>query len=158
MGNRHAVKSAVLTFGTATFDMETGYVMKPETKEAVEVTALSDTVKQFIAGALKEMDEFTLPLYMKGANDITVDDAPAALGIAVSLEDGIGDDVTFSVSWNRVIVTKVAPSQIQASSDRKALYDVTFRPDGSVAAPAQTQAGTNTGTNTNTNTGTGTGN
>ena len=142
MGNRHAVKSAVLTFGTSTFDMETGYVMKPETKEAVEVTALSDTVKQFIAGALKEMDEFTLPLYMKGANDITVDDAPAALSIAVSLEDGIGDDVTFSVSWNRAIVTKVAPSQIQASSDRKALYDVTFRPDGSVAAASTPAAET----------------
>ena len=142
MGNRHAVKSAVLTFGTASFDMETGYVMKPETKEAVEVTALSDTVKQFIAGALKEMDEFTLPLYMKGENDITVDDTPAALDIAVSLEDGIGDDVTFSVSWNRAIVTKVAPSQIQASSDRKALYDVTFRPDGSVAAASTPAAET----------------
>lgn len=142
MGNRHAVKSAVLTFGTAPFDMETGYVMRPETKEAVEVTALSDTVKQFIAGALKEMDEFTLPIYMKGENDITVDDAPAALDIAVSLEDGIGEDVTFSVSWNRAIVTKVAPSQIQASSDRKALYDVTFRPDGSVAAASTPAAET----------------
>lgn len=136
MGNRRAVKSAVLKFGEATFDMETGYVMKPETKEAVEVTALSDTIKQYIAGALKEMDEFTLPIYMKGENDITVDDSPAALVIDVALEDGISDDVTFSISWNRAIVTKVAPSQIQASSDRKALYDVTFRPDGSVAAQA----------------------
>lgn len=136
MGSRYAVKTAVLTFGSTNFDMESGYAMKPETKEAVEVTALSDTIKQFIEGALKEMDEFTLPIYMKGANDITVDDSPAALSIAVVLENGIDADVEVSVAWNRAIVTKVAPSQIQASSDRKALYDVTFRPDGSVAAAA----------------------
>ena len=142
MGSRYAVKTAVLTFGSTTFDMETGYAMKPETKEAVEVTALSDTIKQFIEGALKEMDEFTLPIYMKGANDITVDDTPDALSVAVALENGIDKDVELSVSWNRVIVTKVAPSQIQASSDRKALYDVTFRPDGSVAAASTPAAST----------------
>lgn len=135
MANRYAVKTATLTFGSATFDMETGPVMKAETREAVEVTALSDTVKQFITGALKEVDEFTIPVYMKGTGDLTVDTAAATLTIAATLDDGVvASPVSVSISWNKAIITKVAPSQIQASSDRKALYDVTFRPDGSTAS------------------------
>lgn len=132
MANRYAVKSATLTFGSTTYDMASGPAMKAETKEAVETTALSDQVKQFITGALKEVDEFTVTLYQKGTGDITVDDAPASLTIAVTLENG-GTDVTTSVSYNKVIVTKVAPPSLDASSDRKAVYDVTFRPDGSTA-------------------------
>ena len=60
MANRYAVKSATLTFGSTTYDMASGPAMKAETKEAVEITALSDQVKQFITGALKEVDEFTV--------------------------------------------------------------------------------------------------
>jgi len=133
MANRYAVKSAVLTFGGETYDMATGPAMKAETKEAVDTTALSDSVKQFITGALKEIDEFTVTLYQKGSGDITVDAAPAALSIAVTLEDG-GSDVTANVAYAKAIVTKVAPPSLDASSDRKAVYDVTFRPDGSTAA------------------------
>lgn len=134
MAKRYAVKSATLKFGESSFDMETGPAMKAETKEAVETTALSDTIKRFIPGALKEVDEFTLPLYMQGKDDITVDNDPAPLEITVVLENGEDEDVDgIKVSYAKVIVTKVAPSQIQASSDRKALYDVTFRPDGSEA-------------------------
>jgi hypothetical protein len=133
MANRYAVKSATLTFGSTTYDMASGPAMKAETKDAVETTALSDQVKQFITGALKEVDEFTVSLYQKGTGDITVDDTPAALTIAVTLENG-GTDVTASVAYAKAIVTKVAPPSLDASGDRKAVYDVTFRPDGSVAA------------------------
>jgi hypothetical protein len=86
---------------------------------------------------LVETDEFTCSLYQKGTGDITVDDAPASLTIAVTLENG-GTDVMTSVSYNKVIVTKVAPPSLDASGDRKAVYDVTFRPDGSVAAQSNT--------------------
>lgn len=137
MANRYAVKSAVLTFGGETYDMATGPAMKAETKEAVDTTALSDSVKQFITGALKEIDEFTVTLYQKGSGDITVDAAPAALSIAVTLENG-GTDVTANVAYAKAIVTKVAPPSLDASSDRKAVYDVTFRPDGSTGAGAGT--------------------
>lgn len=130
--SRYAVKSATLTFGGSTYDMDVSPVMKGETKEAVEVTALTDSVKQFIPGALKEEDELTITLYQKGTGDITPDATPAALSIAVVLENGT-TDVSATVSYNKAIVTKVAPPQIDASSDRKATYDVTFRPDGSVA-------------------------
>lgn len=147
---RYAVKSATLKFGSTTFDMETGIVMKPESRDAVETTSLADTIKRFIKGALKEQDEFTLPIYMKGSSDITVDDTPATVEIGATLEDGETDDVSLTVKWNKCIVTKVAPSQLQASSDRKALYDVTFRPDGSplpTTAPApQNNGGTGAGT------------
>lgn len=133
MAQRYAVKSAVLTFGGTTYDMATGPAMKAETKEAVETTALSDQIKQFIPGAVKETDEFTVTLYQKGTGDITVDATPAALSIAVTLENGDAD-VSATVSYAKAIVTKVAPPSIDASGDRKATYDVTFRPDGSAAA------------------------
>jgi hypothetical protein len=128
---RYAIKSAVLTFGGKTYEMASAPVMKGETKEAVDVTALSDSTKQFIAGALKEVDEFTVTLFQAGANDITVDAEPAALTMAVTLENGEDNDVTSSVSYAKAIVTKVSPPSIDASSERKATYDVTFRPDGS---------------------------
>lgn len=133
MGSRYAVKSATLTFGTASYEMAASPVIAGETKEAVEVTALSDSVKQFISGALKEMDEFTVTLYQKGTGDLTVDATPAALSITVVLENGTGTDANATVSYAKAIVTKVSPPSIDASSDRKATYDVTFRPDGSAA-------------------------
>ena len=126
--SRYAVKSATLTFGGTVYDMSTGVAGKSETKDAVEVTALSDSVKQFITGALKETDEFTLTLF-QGANDITADTAPADATIAVTLENG-GADVSATVSYKSLIVTKVAYPNQDASGDRKATYDVTFRPSG----------------------------
>lgn len=134
MANRYAIKTATLTFGSKSFEMDTGFAMKPESKDAVEVTSLADTVKQFIPGALKEVDEFTLTLFQKGSGDITVDDAPASLTITAKLENGETQDVTVEVSYAKVLVTKVAPTNAQASSDRKATYDVTFRPDGSTSS------------------------
>jgi hypothetical protein len=58
--------------------------------------------------------------------------ATAALTIAVTLENGSGTDATATVSYARALITKVSPPSIDASGDRKATYDVTFRPDGSV--------------------------
>lgn len=134
--DRWGVKSAVLTFGGTAYEMASGPAGKSETREALEVTALSDGVKRFISGALKEVDEFTVTLYQKGANDITVDTAPAALSLAVTLENGVDQDASVSVSLAKAIVTKVAYANQDASGDRKATYDVTFRPDGSETAAA----------------------
>ena len=130
MTNRYGVKSAVFTFGGTAYDMASGPAGKAETKEAIDVTALSDSVKNFITGALKEMDEFTISLY-QGSSDLTVDTAPAAASIAVTLENGASSDASVSVSFAKLIITKVTYPNIDASGDRKAIYDVTFRPDGS---------------------------
>ena len=129
MANRYGVKSAVFTFGGAAYDMASGPAGKSETKEAIDVTALSDQVKNFITGALKEVDEFTLTLF-QGSSDLTVDTAPAAASIAVTLENGADSDASVSVSFGKLIITKVAYPNQDASGDRKATYDVTFRPDG----------------------------
>lgn len=148
--NRYGVKSATLKFGNTTFDMASGPAAKSETKEAIDVTALSDQVKQFIPGALKEMDEFTVTLYDKGEDMPSVDDEPAALEIDVVLENGADDDVEATVKYNKAIVTKVAAPNHDASGDRKGTIDVTFRPDGSplpAQAPApQNNGGSGTGT------------
>ena len=129
---RYAAKTATLTFASATYDMASGPIMKGETAEAVDVTALSDSISQYIPGAVKTVDSFTVAIYMKGSNDITVG-ATGALTISVTLENGVAD-ATATVGYNNCIVTKVSPSSIEASGDRKAVYDVTFQPDGSVSA------------------------
>ena len=130
--SRYAVKSATLTYGAASFDMASGPAATAETCEAVDVTALSDSVKQFIKGALTEKDEFTVTLYQKGSGDLTTATTTGALTITVTLENGSGTDATATVSYARALITKVSPPSIDASGDRKATYDVTFRPDGSV--------------------------
>ena len=138
MGNRFALKNATLTFGSATFDTSTIVILPPETREAVNVTANSDTTSQYIKGALKNLDEITLTIYQKASGNITVDDAPAALSVSGSLEDGVTTpDPTVSLSVPCAIVTKVSPPYIEATGDRKAVYDVTFQPDGSAAQSTQ---------------------
>ena len=144
MANRYGVKSATLKFGNTTFDMASGPAAKSETKEAIDVTALSDNIKQFIPGALKEVDEFTVTLYDKGEDMPSVDDEPAALEIDVVLENGADDDVEATVKYNKAIVTKVAAPNQDASGDRKGTIDVTFRPDGT-PVPSQAPAPQNNG-------------
>ena len=141
MGTRYHVKSATLSFNSTSYEMASGPAAKGQTKEAVDVTALSDSVKQFIPGALVEDDEFTVTLYDKGTGMPTVSSTPAALTISVTLSNGVDADVTAAVSYNKAIVTKVAPPSQDGSGDRKATVDVTFRPDGSAAAAS---SGSNT--------------
>jgi hypothetical protein len=143
MANRFALKNATLTFGTTTYDTSTIIVLPPQTREAVDVTANSDDVHQYIKGALKNNDEITLTIYQKSSGNITVDDAPAALAVAGTLEDGVTTpDPTVSLNIPRAIVTKVSPPYIEATGDRKLVYDVTFQPDGSAAAAQTTQGNT----------------
>lgn len=135
MGDRFALKSGTLKFGDAVYDAASINILPPETREAVDVTATSDTVRQYIKGAVKNFDEITLTLYMQASGNLTVDAAPAAFEVEGVLEDGITTpDPTISFNFNRAIVTKVSPPYLEATSDRKAVYDVTFQPDGSVAA------------------------
>ena len=127
--NRWGVKSATLEYGGTTYDMASGPAGKSETRDAIDVTALSENTKHFITGALKEVDEFTVTLF-QGTSDITVDTAPASAMISVVLENGVDSDTSISVKFNNLIVTKVAYPAQDASGDRKGTYDVTFRPDG----------------------------
>lgn len=127
--NRWGVKSATLEYGGTTYDMASGPAGKSETRDAIDVTALSENTKHFITGALKEVDEFTVTLF-QGTSDITVDTAPASATLSVVLENGVDSDTSISVKFNNLIVTKVAYPAQDASGDRKGTYDVTFRPDG----------------------------
>lgn len=131
---RYHVKSATLKFGETAFEMANGPAAKGETREAVDVTSLADTVKKFIPGAVKELDEFTVTLFDKGSGMPTVDDKPAKLEISVTLSDGENADVSAKVEYPKAIVTKVAPPSQEATGDRKATVDVTFKPNGEVGA------------------------
>lgn len=127
--NRWGVKSATLEYGGTKYDMASGPAGKSETRDAIDVTALSENTKHFITGALKEVDEFTVTLF-QGTSDITVDTAPASAMLSVVLENGVDSDTSISAMFNNLIVTKVAYPSQDASGDRKGTYDVTFRPDG----------------------------
>lgn len=127
--NRWGVKSATLEYGGTKYDMASGPAGKSETRDAIDVTALSENTKHFITGALKEVDEFTVTLF-QGTSDITVDTAPASAMLSVVLENGVDSDTSISAMFNNLIVTKVAYPAQDASGDRKGTYDVTFRPDG----------------------------
>ena len=130
--NRWGVKSAILEYGGTSYDMASGPAGKSETKDAIDVTALSENTKHFITGALKEVDEFTITLF-QGTSDITVDTTPASAMLSVVLENGVDADTSISATFNNLIVTKVAYPEQDASGDRKGTYDVTFRPDGTTA-------------------------
>lgn len=127
--NRWGVKSATLEYGGTKYDMASGPAGKSETRDAIDVTALSENTKHFITGALKEVDEFTVTLF-QGTSDITVDTAPASAMLSVVLENGVDSDTSISAMFNNLIVTKVSYPSQDASGDRKGTYDVTFRPDG----------------------------
>ena len=131
--NRWGVKSATLEYGGTTYDMASGPAGKSETRDAIDVPALSENTKHFITGALKEVDEFTVTLF-QGTSDITVDTAPASAMLSVVLENGVDSDASISVKFNNLIVTKVAYPSQDASGDRKGTYDVTFRPDGTTSS------------------------
>ena len=57
---RYGVKSATLQFGEATYDVVAMPTDEGFTRDAIEVTALSDSIKQYIQGAVVELDEFTV--------------------------------------------------------------------------------------------------
>ena len=155
MGTRYHVKSATLTFGSATYEMETGPAAKGQTREPTEVSSLADTFKQFIPGALTEDDELTVTIYDKGpSNRPKVSDTPAALAFAVKLSNGVDADVEADFSYVKAIVAKVSPPNQDGGGERKATIDVTFRPTGE--QPAQTQGSTGDGNSTGDGTGTGT--
>lgn len=132
MGNRYHVKSATMSIGSKSFDMATGPHAKGQTREALEVTALSDVFKQFIPGALTEDDEFTVTIYDPGLTDRPkVSDAPAAVSFAVALSNGSStSDVAADFAYVKCIVTKVSPPSHEGNGERKATIDVTLRPTG----------------------------
>lgn len=143
MANRFALKSGTLKYGNTVYDAASIIVLPPETRDAVDVTATSDDVHQYIKGAVKNNDEITLTLYMKASGNLSVDATPAAFAVAGVLEDGITTpDPNVSLDFNCAIVTKVSPPYLEATGDRKAVYDVTFQPDGSAAAAQTTQGNT----------------
>ena len=135
MANRFALKSGTLKYGNTVYDAASISVLPSETRDAVNVTATSDDVQRYIKGAVKNYDEITLTLYMKPSGNLSVDATPATFEVDGALEDGITTpDPTVSLSFNCAIITKVSPPYLEATGDRKAVYDVTFQPDGSVAA------------------------
>lgn len=130
------VVTATVKFGTKVLKVYNAPASssKGQTREALEVTSLADTKRCYIPGALIEDDEITLTLVDEGEGMPTVSDTPAALEITATISDGVNTDKTATVKYAKAIVTKVSPPSQDATGDRKATVDVTFRPDGSEAA------------------------
>lgn len=131
MGTRYHVKSATMTFGGTAYEMASGPTAPGWTREATDVTALGDTHKQFIPGALIEDDEITVTIYDKGPdNRPKKTDVPAALAFEVKLSNGEDVDINADFTIPKAIITKVSPPSQDGGGDRKATIDVTFKPNG----------------------------
>lgn len=146
MGTRYHVKTATVTFGSTSYEMATGPAAPGWTREPTDVTALGDTHKQFIPGALIEDDEITVTIYDKGPNNRPKKtDVPAALAFVVKLSNGEDSDVNADFTIPKAIITKVSPPSQDGGGDRRATLDVTFRPNGEQpAASSNSSTGSNT--------------
>ena len=146
MGTRYHVKTATVTFGSTPYEMATGPAAPGWTREPVDVTALGDTQKQFIPGALIEDDEITVAIYDKGpSNRPKKTDAPAALAFVVKLSNGEDADINADFTIPKAIITKVSPPSQDGGGDRKATIEVTFKPNGEQPAAS---SNSNTGSST----------
>ena len=146
MGTRYHVKTATVTFGSTPYEMATGPAAPGWTREPTDVTALNDTHKQFIPGALIEDDEITVAIYDKGPNNRPKKtDAPAALSFVVKLSNGEDADINADFTIPKAIITKVSPPSQDGGGDRKATIEVTFKPNGEQPAA---QSNSNTGSST----------
>lgn len=146
MGTRYHVKTATVTFGSTPYEMATGPVAPGWTREPVDVTALGDTHRQFIPGALIEDDEITVAIYDKGPNNRPKKtDAPAALAFVVKLSNGEDADINADFTIPKAIITKVSPPSQDGGGDRKATIEVTFKPNGEQPAAS---SNSNTGSST----------
>ena len=146
MGTRYHVKTATVTFGSTPYEMATGPAAPGWTREPTDVTALGDTHKQFIPGALIEDDEITVSIYDKGpASRPKKTDAPAALAFVVKLSNGEDADINADFTIPKAIITKVSPPSQDGGGDRKATIEVTFKPNGEQPAAS---SNSNTGSST----------
>ena len=133
MANGKVVATATLKFGGTEYKVDSMPTGKNQSSDAVEVTSLADSVKQFIPGAVVENDEITVTLF-RGESDIAIN-AMGELEITANLSDGTtSGKATVTVKHANAIVTAVSYPSDEATGDRKGTYDVTFRPDGTTAA------------------------
>ena len=127
--------TTTITFGGASYKVYSTPIRKPETREAVDVTTVDQTVAQFVAGAVVKGDEFTIKIADEGQT-IETSTAPAIFTISSTITDGT-NSYTVSATFY-ALITKIAGSSIEGSGDRKAAIDITFQPSGNDSAQSGT--------------------
>ena len=136
MGTRYHVKSATLTFGSATYEMETGPHAPGWTREPTDVTALNDNHKQFIPGALVNNKEFQA--VVQGIAEAPEINKVADVALTIVFNDG-KEDVKKEVEIPNCILKDIDPPAADATGDRAANWTLTFQPGGSTAAQTEAQ-------------------
>lgn len=118
-----AIKTATLTYGSSSYDIESIPVGVPEERETFDITAFGDTIKKFFCSNCKELGEFDIEVLKVGT--IATSDTASALSISVTDEDGS----SVSLSFGDCYLVAVKPGSA-STSDRKATQTLTFRPKG----------------------------
>lgn len=129
-----AVKTATVTFGSATFftDLESVPVGVPKERETYDISALGDTVKKFAASNAVENGEFDIEVLHIG--DITDDGSAKALTVSITPTDST---TAISINFGNCFLVKVDPGSA-STGDKKATQKLTFRPEGGTTAQSGT--------------------
>ena len=127
------VKSATLTIGSTAHKIYEMPIRKGLSRDAVEVTDLSDTTKTYVAGAVEEWPEFTIKVADSGQS-IATSIAAQSMTITANLTDGTNTQA-YTETFN-ALVTKVESSTYAGDGDRKAALTLTIRPDGTTPSSA----------------------
>ena len=129
--NKGVYTTSTFTLGTKTYKVASAPVQKGVTREAVNVTDLSQGVMQYVAGAVENWDEFTLTVYDDGTAPAT-SSAPEVYSVTSTISDGVNQQAV-SISF-KALITKIAPSTVESEGGRKATLDLTIQPTGETAA------------------------
>lgn len=124
--------NTTITFGSgSSWKVYGAPIRKPESRDAVDVTSLDETVAHYVAGAVLKGDEFTITIADEGQT-IETSTVSAAYSISSTITDGTSEE-TVSVSFN-ALLTKVSGGSIEGAGDRKATIELTFQPSGDDSA------------------------
>lgn len=112
------ISSATLTFDGTDYKLKSIPSGRPVSCEAIDVTCLDDSKRQFVPGALKINGEISA---------VIASDAPPAENAKGALALALGGS---SVDCGDAVVKSVEPSTIEVGGNREQTWSVVFQPCG----------------------------
>lgn len=127
MSSKSVVVSAVVKFGSASYDVRAIPCGIPESADLPDVTVLADVEQRFEPAACTEDGDIVVTI----AGTPPAVNSVGSLVIEKKVSTAGGAAASASVSIGTAIVTSVEPSTLEAGGDRVQTWDVTFKPNGS---------------------------
>lgn len=100
------------------------------TREAVDITSLTDYEESFAGGAVDELDEFTVTVLDSDEYAFTVGGV-FTLALSGQVYDADTNAASsYNVSLGKCILTGMTPATIEAGGNRVMTQELTFKPTG----------------------------